>query len=57
MEDLFNARHLFRGYDEKDFSEPTVTVTVEHPAPNMAQVLSKKLLTWGVEARGEDFGL
>jgi hypothetical protein len=39
-----------RENDAKDSSEPTTTMNP--PAPKLTQVLSKKLLTWGVEARG-----
>jgi hypothetical protein len=52
MKDPVISRILMRGIDEKDAFEHTVTVTIEEPAPTLTQVLSKKLLTWGVEARG-----
>jgi hypothetical protein len=52
MEDPVNSRIFVRGIGEKDAFEHTVTITIEEPAPTLTQVLSKKLLTWGVEARG-----
>jgi hypothetical protein len=61
MEELaVNVRISTRINDGKDFPEPIAALSLDDsdadaPAPKMTQVLAKKLLTWGVEARGAYF--
>jgi hypothetical protein len=51
MEDQQNADIPTKGHGEKyDFESQDIPMIT--PATNRSQLLSKKLLDWGVEARG-----
>lgn len=51
MESLHRADIPTTGHGEKyDFKSPEDSVA--HPSANPSRLLSKKLLAWGVEARG-----
>jgi hypothetical protein len=39
--------------EEKDCSEHSEALSLDPPAAKATHLLSRKLLTWGVEARGE----
>ena len=49
------ASMRIRELEDKDDSELSETLSLDHPAAKVTHLLSKKLLTWGVEARGEYF--
>jgi hypothetical protein len=49
------ASMRMRGLEEKDDSELFETLSLDPPAAKVTHLLSKKLLIWGVEARGEHF--
>jgi hypothetical protein len=52
MEDSTNVRGSVKSFDEKNSFEDIVAPTRTTSATNFIRLLSQKLLTWGVEARG-----